>query len=119
MTDVLLVEDQDCVREVLADLLMDAGLEVAEAASGEEALDSLAESGPPDVLVTDLDLGEGVSGLALAEDLSRKWPTLGVVFISGRPWLIDQHPLRPRERFLEKPCLAHQLLAAVHELRPH
>ena len=31
MTDILLVEDQDCVREVLADLLMDAGLEVAEA----------------------------------------------------------------------------------------
>ena len=42
MTDVLLVEDQDCVREVLADLLMDAGLEVAEASSGEEALDTLA-----------------------------------------------------------------------------
>lgn len=119
MTDVLLVEDQDCVREVLADLLTDAGLEVAEASSGEEALDTLAQSGPPDVLVTDLDLGEGVSGLALAEDLSRKWPTLGVVFISGRPWLIDQHPLQPRERFLEKPCLAHQLLAAVEEWRPH
>ena len=31
MTDILLVEDQDCVREVLADLLTDAGLEVAEA----------------------------------------------------------------------------------------
>lgn len=119
MTDVLLVEDQDSVREVLADLLVDAGMDVTEACSGEEAIDKLTQGIPPDVLVTDLDLGAGVSGLTLAEDLTRKWPSLGVVFISGRPWLIDQHPLRARERFLEKPCAAHRLIDAVKELRPH
>ncbi len=63
MVDVLLVEDQGPVRAVLAELLEDAGLEVAEAASGEAALCCIARAGPPDVLVTDLDLGPGVGGL--------------------------------------------------------
>jgi len=117
--DVLVVDDQDAVREVLAELLEDVGLDVAEAASGEEALSRIARSGPPDVLVTDLDLGSGVSGLRLADDIAQQWPDVGIVFISGRPWLMAQHKLRPQERFLEKPCPFGELLDAVESLRPH
>lgn len=116
---VLLVEDQDSVRQTLAELLADAGLEVDEAASGEEALDMVAADGPPDVVVTDLDLGSGVSGLALGEKLAAAWPEIGVVYITGRPWLIQGHRFRPQERFLEKPCSSERLIDAIEAVHDH
>lgn len=116
--DVLLVDDQDCVREVLAELLEDAGLNVTSASSGEEALCCMSRSGPPNVLVTDLDLGPGVSGLALADDVAGRWPQVGVVFITGRPWLLQERDLHARQRFVQKPCPASKLIGAVEELRP-
>ena len=118
MTAVLLVEDQDPVREVLAEVLEDGGNDVIEAATGEEALNVISRRGPPEVLVTDLDLGEGLSGLKLADNVARDWPQVGVVLISGRPWLMRHHALRPREHFLEKPCPANKLLETVEKLRP-
>ena len=56
--DVLLAEDDACVREALADTLADAGLVVAAAASAEEALRvaDAEPAPPPSVLVTDVDL---------------------------------------------------------------
>jgi CheY-like chemotaxis protein len=119
MTAVLLVEDQDTVREVLAEVLEDGGNDVIEASTGEEALDVISRRGPPEVLVTDLDLGEGLSGLSLADNVARDWPQVGIVFISGRPWLMQHHPLRAQEYFLEKPCPANKLLETVEKLRSH
>jgi CheY-like chemotaxis protein len=119
MTAVLLVEDQGAVREVLAEVLQDGGNDVTEAATAEEALDLMSHRGPPEVLVTDLDLGEGLNGLNLADDVARYWPEVGIVFISGRPWLLQHHTLRAHERFLKKPCTAAKLLETVEKLRPH
>ncbi|MGH7155758.1 MAG: response regulator [Acetobacteraceae bacterium] len=116
---VLLVEDQDSVRETLAELLADAGLDVGEAASGEQALDMVAAGGPPDVVVTDLDLGSGLSGLVLGERLAATWPEIGVVYITGRPWLIQDHRLGPRERFLQKPCSSARLIDAIEAVHEH
>lgn len=116
---VLLVDDQDSVRMTLAELLADAGLDVEEAASGEEALDIVTAGGPPDVVVTDLDLGRGVGGLALGEKLAAEWPEIGIVYITGRPWLIQGHRFGPHERFLEKPCSSERLVAAIEAVHEH
>jgi CheY-like chemotaxis protein len=114
---VLLVEDQDMVREILAELLADEGLDVEQASSAEEALDLVNQGQAPDVVITDIDLGGGASGLWLGSQLVRKTPPIGVVYITGRPWLIQLHLMTDRERFVQKPCGASVLLAAIEAVR--
>ena len=118
--DVLLVEDEPLVRELLAEDMAGAGLDVAEAPSAEAALGAAAAAGeagrPPCVLVTDVDLGAGMDGLALAREVRRRWPGVGVVYVTGRPSNLDGHALGARERFLPKPFALPRLTAAVRDL---
>ena len=118
--DVLVVEDEQLMRESTAAALRDAGFSVAEAASAEEAL-ALAESaagGPPPVLVADLHLGPGMDGLALGAEARRRWPGVGVVYATGHPDEFDGRLLGPRERYVVKPFASAALLGAVRRLMP-
>ena len=54
---VMLVEDDELVRATLVDSLEDAGLQVAEFADPEKALSPPEAVDPPDVVITDVDLG--------------------------------------------------------------
>lgn len=110
---VLLVEDEQPVRDLLTEILRDAGLDVRECASAEAAL--AREEPPPLVLVTDINLGSGMSGLELAAAARRRWRGLRVVFITGQPWRLNLHALRGTERFLAKPFGAREFLKVVSE----
>jgi PAS domain S-box-containing protein len=80
---LLLVEDEEMVRQLVGRVLRDHGYEVFEAPSGEEALelsDSLEES--IDLLVTDVVM-PGMSGRELAEILTVSRPSTRVLFMSG------------------------------------
>ncbi len=82
--DVLLVEDESLVRELVYDDLIDAGFQVIAAANAEEALPAVDHHGaPPAVLLADLNLGPGMSGPALANEARRRWPQVGVMFMTG------------------------------------
>jgi FixJ family two-component response regulator len=112
--DVLVVEDDDGVRENLAEFLADSGFQVEQAESAEDGLVLMEGCGLPGVLVTDLDLGPGIGGLALAQTIAERWRAIPVIFISGRPWLLQFHPLGPRERFLAKPFLHNNLMQVIN-----
>ena len=118
--DVLLVEDEPLVRELLSEALHDAGLDVAEAPDAETALLSAAPeadaSGSPVVVVTDVDLGPGLDGVALAAEARRRWPHVGVVYITGRPSNLNGHALGARDRFLPKPFVPDTLVRTVRAL---
>jgi PAS domain S-box-containing protein len=80
---LLLVEDEEMVRQLVARVLRDLGYEVLETSGGDEAL---ALSGsldqPIDLLVTDVVM-PGMSGRELAEILTKTRPTTKVLFMSG------------------------------------
>lgn len=78
---VILVEDDAIVRMISAELLRDLHFEVAEAASGEEAM-AILGSASADVLITDLNL-PGMSGDDLARAARRVSPQIRVIFASG------------------------------------
>ncbi len=111
---VLLVEDDALLRECLAEMLGDAGWQVAEAANAVKALDWMAANGMPDALVTDLRLGPGMDGLALIAEARRRWPRLRAVLTSGADAArLDMHPA---DRFLGKPFGISALIQVVTEL---
>jgi two-component system, response regulator PdtaR len=122
MTDVLVVEDQTLVRGMVAEALRDAGLRVAEAASAEAALRAVdaAPERPPDVLVTAVRLGPGaMDGRALAAELRRRAPDVGVVYLAGRPAdPVEDDGADARERFLPKPFEPALLARMVCEMAP-
>lgn len=120
MTDVLVVVDQTLVRDMVAEVLRDAGLRVTGAACAEAALRAVAAApGPPDVLVTDVALGPGaMGGRALAAELRRRAPETCVVYLAERPAAPADDALDSRERWLAKPFEPARLARLVCEMAP-
>jgi DNA-binding NtrC family response regulator len=80
---VLLVEDDDRVRELAREILRRNGLTVIEASSPAEAIEiSKRPSFSFDLLLTDVVMPE-MSGPELAEKLAKEWPRLNVLFMTG------------------------------------
>ena len=111
--DVLVVEDEDLLRELVVDVLSDAGMDVAGAENAEAALAMTSRSGMPRAIVTDINLGTGMSGLALADAVRALSPEVGVLFITGRPENLDHRPPAPREGRMFKPFSLASLVLAV------
>ena len=80
---VLLVEDQDGVRAVVAEHLREFGYTVLEAADGAAALRLLRLGAHADVLVTDVGLPGGLNGRQVADAARERRPGLPVLFITG------------------------------------
>jgi CheY-like chemotaxis protein len=79
---VLAVDDDVAVRNTTADILKGLGYGVLQAASGESALELLAQDAMIDVLLTDVVM-IGMSGPELARRARVSHPRLPIVFISG------------------------------------
>src|SRR5262245_57720396 len=78
---LLLVDDEEALRSVVAERLTDHGFEVVEAASGEEALDAL-KGFAFDVIVSDLRL-PGVDGRKVIEDAVTRYPGIVAIVVTG------------------------------------
>jgi len=113
---VLLVDDDDLVRDALAGGLLDMGFRVSQAASGFEALELLAEG--PDVLVSDYAMPE-MDGLALIRRAQRAFPRLPALLLTGYDGdvyaLLDKASSR-RLKLLRKPITGARLAESVSSL---
>ncbi len=83
MVAILLVEDDTDVAEILCDVLQSLGHTVRHETSGDAALAAVAAGVLPAVVITDLMLPGGMSGLALARELRVRLPGLPVVLATG------------------------------------
>jgi len=104
---ILVVDDEEEVREILAEALEDFGYAVVTAASGEEALPVLHNGRNIEMVITDVRM-PGMSGLQLAEEIRHRWPTVKVVLISG--YFLPQ---AVQQRFLKKPFHMKELASIV------
>jgi two-component system cell cycle sensor histidine kinase/response regulator CckA len=81
---VLVAEDEDALREMVAQVLRIQGYTVLEAASGRDALDLWERAEQPiDLLLTDMVMPGGIMGSELAERLQGQAPGLKVIYTSG------------------------------------
>jgi len=108
---ILVVEDDPNILEFTAELLADDGLEVIRARDCGEALAVMESGRIPSVLVTDIGLAEGPSGLDLAALVAERWPDVKLLIVSGqcRP-KPDDYP--QRAVFFTKPY-AHGALVSM------
>jgi len=103
---ILLVDDDQDVRETSADMLTELGYVVQQAGSGEQALDMLNRTGF-DVMVTDI-LMPGMSGLELSTVAATRHHDLKIILISGY-----FQPQTLHHRFLQKPFRTADLDSAI------
>ncbi len=113
---VLLVEDDDLIRIGLTELLIDAGFEVLEAPNAEAALQLTGTVPPPRLLVSDVNLGRGMDGFALASAARRRWPDLPVLLMSGLGSNFADRRCGAAELFLSKPFSFVSFLHTVIQL---
>jgi len=113
---ILLVDDNELVRAVITEVLIDAGFEVTGVATPEEALDFPDTGDSPGVLITDIDLGPTLNGFDVAAAARHRWPEICVILISGLPVKRIGQKLDPRDTFLQKPFSGDRLLRAISEL---
>jgi PAS domain S-box-containing protein len=114
---ILVVDDEPALRSLLRQTLAGYGYDVAEAASGEEAL-TLANDSPRafDLLVTDV-IMPGITGPQLAKRLRSAFPNLAVLFVSGYAGETEaeRSVFGPGEAYLPKPFSADALLWMVRQ----
>jgi len=105
---ILLVEDDDAMRTVMANLLKKRGYRVLAALDSREALRVAAGHGPPDLLISRPEP-------ELAGHLARMHPQLRILYLGGYADGLAAHDrgLPPRTSLLEKPFTPETLLAAV------
>ena len=114
---ILLVEDEEAVRAFAARALTSRGYKVAEAASGIEALEVMAElDNQIDLVVSDVVMPE-LDGPSLLKELRKTQPDLKIIFVSGYAEDAFRKNLPEGEEFhfLPKPFSLKQLAVAVKE----
>ena len=111
---VLVVDDEESIRQFMTRALASRGYVVASASGAEEALDIAARQGPFELCVIDV-LMPGMHGHELGRLLRRKDPDLKILYFTGySDRLFDStHTLSANEAFLEKPVSVEGLLEAV------
>lgn len=114
---ILLVEDEPFLLEIIATYLEDAGLHVCQAANAHDALELLHDPVHSfSVMVTDLGLGAGDSGLELTAKARQHQPGLYVVYETGSAARLLGRPLADWEMLFEKPYDVGRLVDAVSGL---
>jgi signal transduction histidine kinase/ActR/RegA family two-component response regulator len=109
---ILLVDDDNAVREITASMLREIGYVVLEVGSGGAALDFLGEESNIDLVLLDFAM-PGMNGMEVARQVHSKFPAIPVLFITG---YVDQAVLADigEARIIKKPFVGDELATKVH-----
>jgi CheY-like chemotaxis protein len=116
---ILVVDDEDLVREVIARQIEDAGYRVEVAAGADDALALLAAGAEVDAVVTDLSM-PGMDGLALLRSVRDRFPALPAILLTGyadaaTAVSMEEH-LNGNMLLLRKPVAGAELLSRLGAL---
>jgi CheY-like chemotaxis protein len=118
---ILVVEDDEAVREIVALHLRDFGYHVIEAGDGNEALRRAQDAGTLDMVLTDVVLPGPMRGKELVQHLTDISPGLKVLFMSGytENAIVHHGKLDDGVQLLSKPFKRDQLARKVAEVLGH
>ncbi|ATF51255.1 response regulator [Citrobacter freundii] len=114
---VLVLEDEADVRQTLCEQLHLLGYLTLEAANGEQAMHLLAASSEIDILISDLMLPGGLSGVDVVNHALKHYPQLSILLISGQDLRPAHNPALPEVALLRKPFTRGELAQALRHPR--
>jgi two-component system cell cycle sensor histidine kinase/response regulator CckA len=115
---ILIVEDDEALRKLVATVLSKAGYRVLAAEDAIEAAELLtSEECEIDLIIADIIL-PGLSGPELAREVLEQHPNVKVIFVSGSQAesVLETTDLVPNERFLPKPYTPDTILDIVRDV---
>lgn len=112
---VLVVEDEPLVRLCAVRMIEEAGFEVLEAATADDAIRTLESRNDVRVVFTDVQMPGSMDGIKLAQAVRRRWPPVKLIVTSGlgKVKLTD---IPEGGRFFSKPYDPLQVRDALREL---
>jgi len=111
---ILVVEDEELVRDMIVEELRDAGFHVLEAADGEAASSLLTGNSAVDVLFTDIRLPGQLDGWAVAQFARQLRAALPVVYATG--YTVDRSAEVSGAIFLNKPYQPSFVIETIQKL---
>ncbi|MHB1204192.1 MAG: MHYT domain-containing protein [Rhodospirillaceae bacterium] len=114
---ILLVEDNDLLRQSVGGKLERLGYSVVTAETGALAITVLEEGGATDLVLTDV-IMPGMTGADLAREVQRRWPRTRILMTSGytAAAVVGKVKMPPGVRLLSKPYTNAQLSEAVQSV---
>jgi len=115
---ILLVEDEESVRQLVRETLSVKGYRVIEANHGEAGLEAAAQhQGPIQLIITDVVM-PGISGREMVRQLSRTRPETRVLYLSGytEDAIVSEGRIESGTAFLQKPFTLQNLSKKVREV---
>jgi CheY-like chemotaxis protein len=115
---VLVAEDEEMVRSIMARTLRDCGYAVLEASDGMEALEMVsAREGRVSLIVADVVM-PGLGGREMAARLADRWPEIPILFTSGYTGMdvVRRGLLDEGHEFVQKPLAPEALARKVREM---
>jgi DNA-binding NtrC family response regulator len=111
---ILVVDDQESMREMLADLLDMMGLESHTVGSGEEALREL-DAGGIDLVITDLNMPQ-MDGMELMKQVKARHPGMPVIVITGYGTFNTEKQVLSNgaDGYIPKPCTINRVQETVN-----
>jgi CheY-like chemotaxis protein len=114
LPSILVVEDEEKMRELLRRMLERASFTVLTAPHGREALKLFRER-PVDLAITDLMMPE-MDGFELIRQLTAQWPSIRIIAISGADLRLDMARQLGAKAVLKKPVTGAALVSAVEQV---
>lgn len=82
MARILIVDDEDNIRLLIKEELLDGGYEIVDANSAKKALQILSADRNFDLVCTDIEMPD-INGLELASDIRKKYPEMKIIFLTA------------------------------------
>ncbi len=119
MASILILDDEEAMREALRMVLEEDGHEVSEASDGISGI-ALYREQPTDIVVTDLIMPQK-DGIETIRDLRREFPRLKIIALSGRGGTAINANLERAKRVgadvtILKPCEPEEIREAIRDL---
>jgi CheY-like chemotaxis protein len=115
---ILVVDDDQFIRDVTLRRLTSLGYRAIAAATGAEALEALASGADVELLLTDIRMPGGLHGPALAKEARRLRPQIKVLYVTGAPddTLLQEDADEDGGQLLLKPCTKAELAEKIREM---
>lgn len=112
---VLVVEDETLIRLAIVDELEQAGFQVWDAASADQAIAIIERNPEVRLIFTDIDMPGTMDGLKLAACVRDRWPPIKIIVTSGR-FVPEATALPEGVPFLVKPYAFDHVLTSIRNL---